>query len=145
MDEIIRREPAAEEAFYSRQLNIRSLRLRKLIKLNAPKVVIAGEIWLIFLAGIGLCGDHLTQALNNWILARLRAKLGFCERCGVPVSKLSGECMQCKEEEQKYVAEQWDLSDNICCMKCGKEFTYNDLVGKDTDQCPFCGGNPLGT
>ena len=145
MDEIIHRRPDNENVLYTKRLNERLRRALKLLDLKAPKVVIANEVWLVFLAGIGYCGEYLVIALHHWILARMREKCNYCGRCGAALKDKNAECKECKKDEADFVSDQWDLSDNIKCKHCKKTFTYSDLVGKTSDQCPFCGRIPYGT
>ena len=90
-------------------LKRRTKNLVKLLNLNAPEIVIAQSILLVWNAGEGFCGKEIYSLLADRRIGELRQVMSYCQECDNPINvNLS----------QKPVCEG-------CDFKIDKEFNEN--------------------
>jgi len=71
-----------EADVFKLQLAMRSARLAKLVKLDAPPIILANEIDLLLRAAWGRLPDQMALVTARWNRRCARASVGFCGHCG---------------------------------------------------------------
>jgi len=73
-------------------------------KIAPSKALVAGDIWLIFRAGMMYCPDELSDKLKQFLVEGILHDANICVTCGDALVKethqiSSSECLKCKVKD----------------------------------------------
>jgi hypothetical protein len=91
-------------------LKLSVARINKLIELNAPKVIIAGAVMVVYHRAWTLWEKQMASEHADWMIDKFRKGAGRCTSCGDELPLPFGENESCP----KCVKEQDELQARYC-------------------------------
>jgi len=106
------RNAPSEAELVNKWLGVRAGRLQKLVELNAPKVILANEVYLILKAGFQLCPAEMSKVMQKAFLHSFRKDANLCMNCGSALQTTADICTECETEFKEMLQreeENWQL------------------------------------